>query len=263
MLRLIFLTLFVLVIGACKTASEGTNREIEEAFIKKLMIPNYDTIEVWIHSKRNRNQYNKWLERLLEYDTSLTLSELHKLYYGWIYYRKYNPYNQEVKRIFSEARIKIASSQTGEVELIETMEQVQKALQLDPFCLPCHYLNFMGFHIMGKEEQAKRVQRMIDKIALVIRFSGMGTEDQPLRVVSPQHADGFLFISGLKAKKKKIEVVQDSIYLYIVYFEKQKDSNIKKVVFDITPAVQWQHRQQNKQSDNNNTNQGKRVSKGR
>ncbi len=232
-----------LAIGACKTASEGTGDNYKDAIYRRLMVPNYDSIKTWFENKQNRSVYNKLLERLRNYDTSLSISELHKLYFGWIFHPKYNPYNQEVLKIYASARYKIAGSQTGEVQLIETMEEIKQALKLDPFCLPCHYLMFMGFHIMGKEGQSRRVQKIIDKIAFVIRFSGMGTKEDPIRVISPHHADGFLFISGLKAKRKNIETVNDSIYLYIIDLEKQKSSKIKRLVFDITPAIHWQQKQ--------------------
>ncbi len=238
-----------LAMGSCKTVPEGAADE-QDFITKRLKVPDYDSLKAWLEVRVNRTTYNKWLQRLHKYDTTLTLSELHILYYAWIYHPKYNPYNQEVMRIFSLARMKIAGSQTGEVELIETMEELDKALKMDPFCLPCRYLHFMGFHIMGREEQARKVQKLIDKMAFVIRLSGMGTEESPIHVISPHHADGFLFISGLKSKKKRIELYNDSIYLYVVDLEKQKDSKVKKLVFDITPAVQWQQRQKKKQEDN-------------
>ncbi len=259
MLRVVLIFL-ALAIGACKTVSKGTGDAQEDFFIKRLMIPDYDSLSAWFNNKQNRVVYNRWLERLKKYDTSLSISQLHKLYYAWIFHKKYNPYNQEVMQIFSQARIKIAGAQTGEVELIETMEKVEEALRMDPFCLPCHYLNFMGFHIMGREDQARKVQKVIDKIAFVIRLSGLGTKENPLKVISPYHADGFLFISGLRAKKKEVEVVNDSIYLYIVDLEKQKDSKVKRLVFDITPAVQWQQKQRKQKSSDN---QKSGVSRGR
>ncbi len=243
MLRIILITI-ALAIGACKTASEGTGDNYEDALVRRLMIPNYDSIKVWLEKKQNRIVYNRLIERLHKYDTSLTTSELHKLYYGWIFHPKYSPYNKDVLNIYASARYKIAGSQTGEVRLIETLEEVKQALKLDPFCLPCHYLMFMGFHIMGKEDQSSKVKEIIDKISFVIRFSGMGTKENPIRVISPHHADGFLFISGLKAKRKTIETVQDSIYLYVIDLEKQKGSKVKRLVFDITPAIKWQQKQQ-------------------
>ncbi len=222
-LKILFsIAIFVSTINIAFCQSEGE-------FYK---VPNYDTLNVNIHSKSSANFYPDIFKRYVEGDTTLTLDNYHHLYYGYSMQIKYSP----LKVNPMEDSLMLVMQKNVDRDLIspDLFEDVKritfKSLDVNPFDL--QVLNMLAYiyYISGDSIMAKSYSDKVTKIKSVILASGDGlSKHNPFHVISRAEEDAMIGALALKVTKRSYITI-DVEYLHL----EERFEGKKGVYFDIS-----------------------------
>lgn len=133
-------------------------------------------------SGKNAVAYNRLMQRFVDNDTTLTLADYHKLYYGSAFKAGYNPMNEtplrdSLYRVFVKA-------QSGEVDFGKVKSLAQRILDQIPFDIrtldPASY----ACRMLNDNATAAKIEFKMGRLIETIYNSGDGlTEETPFIVV--------------------------------------------------------------------------------
>lgn len=185
----------------------------EEPFFK---IPNYDSLNVNIHSKSSPNYYPTIFERYMQGDTTLTLDNYHHLYYGYTFNVNYNPLI--VNPLEDSLMMVMARNRDSKYispEIFKDMERVAlKSLYYNPFDI--NVLNILTFinQMSGNEQEAIKYGDKVRKIKEVILSSGNGTsKNSPFHVISRREEESMLGSLGVESVKRSYVTIDIEYFL--------------------------------------------------
>ena len=88
--RIFLLVLLLPLFGWAQQETDVDTGYVEDGV--GLLVPDYDYLKTVINDKSSPFYYPKLLKRFAAADTSLSIEELHCLYYGYVLQPDYNPY---------------------------------------------------------------------------------------------------------------------------------------------------------------------------
>lgn len=195
-------------------------------------VPNYDSLNVIIHTKGGENYYPDLFKRYLDGDTTLTVDNYHYLYYGYALQPGYQPLTPNSMRdslmIVLERN---TSSEDIVPELFGDLKRITyKSLSINPFDL--QVLNMLAYihQMAGDDVLASQYSDRMHKVKEVILRSGDGlTKNNPIHVISREEQDAIL--GSLKLGVKKRSYISIDVE-YIALNQKYRGKN--GLFFDIS-----------------------------
>lgn len=196
-------------------------------FAQDVWTPDDEKIEQEITSPGSPYFHPNLMIRYDAGDSTLTLDEYRRLYYGYIFQESYKPLDP----IGAELRILEVMEQHSDMRFDEPalrtlLGLTQEVMRADPFSL--HNINLMTFvyQQLGEIENAEASAGRFSKILETILTSGTGLkEESPWHVIRPEHVSDVLGVLGLVAKKRTY------VSIKVEYLELVKEYNGKKGVF--------------------------------
>ena len=148
--------------------------------------PDYVKIKNEITDSGAVSYYPRLMERLKQYDTTLTVADYRLLYYGFLF----QPGSSDL-RIPEQERELMPYYQSAQIlpeQYDEIIELISQILETDPFYI--RGLNFLGYvlHLKGEEDLAVRTSIRFGRTVNAILSTGDGLSPQTaFHVISPAH----------------------------------------------------------------------------
>ncbi len=150
------------------------------------MAPDYDGIKQVIADPDSEFYYPRLMERMKQYDTTLTVADYRALYYGYRYQPGFSQFSmpeqdRELLKYYN-------NSYLPKRKYDEIIKLIEQALEKDPFYI--RGLNFLGYvlHMKGEEPQALKTADRFNKVVQAILSSGDGkTPETSFHVIHAGH----------------------------------------------------------------------------
>ena len=178
---------------------------LEEA--PAFLSPNFDILKTLVNDPHSEFYYPKLLKRFIAADTSLTIEELHCIYYGSALQDNYSPYGPDGKDYADKALEILNLDNPSKRQLKKALKYLNKAIDNDPMNIKLYgYRHFLEVQLHG-QESAKAAADAFRFVALisVIHYSGDG-KDYPTAfyVISPSHEYVFLGYNRLSSQGQSL-----------------------------------------------------------
>lgn len=226
----------------------------------EFLVPNYEWLKQTIDNPSSRFYYPSLLKRFADADTTLTIEDVHCLYYGYVLQKDYDPYirldeEDQARNILNQDKV--------------TKKDAQKALKLLDRAVekaPMHLRLYMYRHYANKLVYGEDSKQMADDafryVALIsaIAASGDGTDYETafhVAVVahsynfmnyfdfhstgqSLQHHDGQQFdVFPLEENEYEMDELYVNVTPCLAYLSKMFKSSEKDEVVDFGPIDQF------------------------
>ncbi|MFI3322959.1 MAG: DUF4919 domain-containing protein [Rikenellaceae bacterium] len=183
----------------------------------KYLIPDYDKINIEIHTNSSDNFYPKIFERYMKGDTTLTLENYHHLYYGYSFNEGYSPI--EVNPMKDSLMFVMERNQDKNLispEIFDDMEKVAiKSLAYNPFDISV--LNMLTFinEMKGDVEKAMEYSHKVKMIKETIFASGSGfSRHNPYHVISRDEEEAIMASLGVEYVKRMYVSVNEEYFMF-------------------------------------------------
>lgn len=207
--RLFLLLAFVLPF--CFTANCQSDSTVADADTlgetPMFLTPDFDYLKKVVNDPNSAFYHPKLLKRFIAADTTLSIEELHCLYYGSALQDNYSPYGNDNSDDVSKALEIMDLDDPSKKQLKKALMYLDKAIEKDPMNLNLYnYRHFVDVKLYGQESaQADADAFHFIALVSVIYYSGDG-KDYPTAfyVVSPSHEYAFLGYNGLRSKGQSL-----------------------------------------------------------
>lgn len=164
------------------------------------VIPNFEEIEKDVNNPSSHYYYPKLFTRFCDGDTTLTPTELERLYYGYTFQEDYDPY-RDVKYNREKATDLYTKEEHTSDELNRIIRNAMRILADYPFELRQMKLLSYAYTQRGEEETAMLWEYKLRQILSVIISSGDGlTPESAWYVVSSIHPYDVIYCFGMTPK---------------------------------------------------------------
>lgn len=165
------------------------------------LTPDFNFLKKVVNDPNSDFHYPKLLNRFIAVDTTLSIEELHCLYYGSALQDNYSPYGNDNSDDVSKALDILKLDNPSEKQLKKALKYLNKAIENNPMDIDLYnYRHFVEVQLHGRESaQADADEFHFIALVSVIFYSGDG-KDYPTAfyVVSPSHEYAFLGYNGLR-----------------------------------------------------------------
>lgn len=231
---LIFLSFVVLSSTAfCQSDSVAYDSDtLEEAPV--FLSPDFDYLKKVVDDPSSAFYYPALLKRFIAADTTLTIEELHCLYYGSALQEGYSPYGSDNREDVDKALDILNKEEPSKKELKKALKYLDKAIKESPIDIDLYnYRHYADVLLYGKESaQAGADAFRFIALVSVIAYSGDG-KDYPTAfyVVSPSHEYTFIGFNGLQSQGQSLEYVSGKKYDVLTIAD--NEYGIEKLCFNI------------------------------
>ena len=167
------------------------------------MIPDYGSIKKEIADTNSKYFYPKLLERYNSLDTTFTLNEFRRFYYGFVFQTNYqpywtSPYQKELEKYYKTSRI-------DPKDYDAIIDLAAKSVKSFPFDIDNLYALSYLFHLKSDEATAKKYKTLAHLIFQTILSSGDGrTEESAFHVISVTHEYRVLQAFGYTSEQQSL-----------------------------------------------------------
>lgn len=165
--------------------------------------PDFDYLKKVVDDPGSVFYYPTLLKRFIAADTTMSIEELHCLYYGSALQEGYNPYGSGEKENVDKVLEILNKENPSKKELKKALKYLNKAIDKSPLDLDLYnYRHYVDVLLYGQESaQADADAFHFVALISVILYSGDG-KDYPTAfyVISPSHEYAFLGYNGLSFK---------------------------------------------------------------
>jgi hypothetical protein len=188
---------------------------------QKISKIDFDEIQQKIADSQSPFFYPSLIERFCNYDTTLTLQELNCIYYGNVYYDKYNPYGttENEKQFMDLFRAKKYS---------EATVYGQKEIEDNPVNTSTLYKMIICYHELGDRANAYKYAFMYYSLLNVIYQSGNGKSRKTAYVVIKVN-DEYAILGDLELRRLNQRLSGDTDILTIDKTGQQRIKGQKKI----------------------------------
>lgn len=156
-------------------------------------VPNFNKIEKNIRKKPE--SYPILMERLQENDTTLSLSNYHFLYYGYIFRPEYS--NSQNKTLLDSLQQLMQNEKQDEIEFAQVIQTGNRLLQANPFALGFLDKIMYAHRMLGNNAMAEKLEFRFGRIIETIFNSGDGlSKETAFYVISLSNATDMLRALG-------------------------------------------------------------------
>lgn len=232
--RIFLLVLLLPLFGWAQQETDVDTGYVEDGV--GLLVPDYDYLKTVINDKSSPFYYPKLLKRFAAADTSLSIEELHCLYYGYVLQPDYNPYlhPEEV----DEALKFLNKDEVSKKEAKKAIKLLNKAIAETPVHLPLyayrHYANSVLYGIESKQaaEDAFRYLALMG----VVRSSGLGNGyDNAFHVAITNHSYLLMQYYGFNVVEQALS--HHDGRSYDIFTLEENDYGIESLYFDVTTCL--------------------------
>jgi len=228
-----FLILIVFFLSASMAyCQEDTIEELtveQESFI----IPNFDYLARVTADPSSRFYYPRLLERFKAVDTSMSLEELHCLYYGFTLQKNYIPYSADSE--FDKAREIINSDNPSKRQLKRAIGYLDDAIANNPVEPSLYNYRFVANSMLyGEDNAEKLIPDYFHFMSLieVIRSSGDGDSfPSAFYVISPSHEYDFIRYYGFRFTGQ--ELARDGKSSFDIISVAENEYGVESIYFNI------------------------------
>lgn len=231
---LIFLSFVVLSSTAfCQADSVAYDSDtLEETPV--FLSPDFDYLKKVVDDPGSAFYYPALLKRFIAADTTLTIEELHCLYYGSALQKGYSPYGSDNREDVDKALDILNKEEPSKKELKKALKYLDKAIKESPIDIGLYnYRHYVDVLLYGKEsDQAGADAFRFIALVSVIHYSGDG-KDYPTAfyVVSPSHEYALLGFNGLRSQGQSLDYYNGKKYDVLSIAD--NEYGIEKLYFNI------------------------------
>ena len=185
--------------------------------------PDFFKIQTEVKNPNGKFYLPKLLERYNKKDVTLSLAELHHLYYGYRMVNKYNPVTK------NEKDAKLQAIKAKRKNYNEAIELCDKMLEADIFDLDFLKLkNIYEFELKKDNKISDECFKFYYNTYMAIKSSGMGLKQHsPIYVINENHINFILYLMGLEATGisntngniKYVEIKENYLSQKGIYFD--------------------------------------------
>ena len=165
--------------------------------------PDFDYLKKVVDDPGSVFYYPTLLKRFIAADTTMSIEELHCLYYGSVLQEGYNPYGSGEKEDVDKVLEILNKENPSKKELKKALKYLNKAIDKSPLDLDLYnYRHYVDVLLYG-QESAQADADAFHFVALIsaILYSGDGKDySTAFYVISPSHEYAFLGYNGLSFK---------------------------------------------------------------
>lgn len=199
-----FMAFFSVAFGQTDSVSYDADG-VEESPL--FLSPDFDYLKKVVDDPSSAFYYPKLLKRFVAADTTMSIEELHCLYYGSALQEGYNPYENSKRDDLDKALEILNKEEPSKKELKKALKYLNKAIEQSPINIDLYnYRHYVNVLLFGQESaQADADAFHFVALVSVIFYSGDG-KDYPTAfyVISPSHEYAFLGYNGFRAKGQSL-----------------------------------------------------------
>lgn len=204
----------------------------------EFLVPSYEHLGKIISDPSSRFYYPTLLKRFEEADTTLTIEDIHCLYYGYVLQKDYDPYihldeEDQARDILNPERITIKEAQKALKLLDRAVKKAPMHLRLYMYR---HYANAKVYGIDSKQaaDDAFRYVALISAIAA----SGDGSDfATAFHVAIVSHSYNFMSYFGLKSTGQSLQY--DEGQQFDVFSLEENEHGLENLYVNVTPCMNY------------------------
>jgi len=188
--------------------------------------PDYELIKSEINDNSSKFYYPQLLDRLTNFDSTLTNEEYRYLYYGYVFHDNYDPHwtSPDEENLLKYYR----STDLKEEDYDQIIKLATHSIDLFPFDLRA--MNYLGFiyHLKGDEKSASKMAFRFQSTIGAILSTGNGeTCEAGFHVISIGHE--YVILNMFQFQMKSQSLTGDCDYLAL-----EKDQrNVEGIYFNV------------------------------
>lgn len=235
----LFLTLLFTVVSVFGLqAQQDSVANDDTAAYSEFLVPNYDLLGQIINDPTSHYYYPTLLKRFADADTSLTIEEIHCLYYGYVLQKDYDPYirlDEEDKAhdILNQDKVTKKDAQKALKLLDKAVEKAPMHLRLYMYR---HYANSIVYGEDSKQvyDDAFRYVALISAIAA----SGDGSDfETAFHVAVVAHSYNFMNYFGFSHKSQSLQ--SNAGQQFDVFPLEENEYGLEELYVNVTPCLAY------------------------
>ncbi len=206
--------------------------------VQQFFVPDYDQIGKVINDKKSPYYYPKLVKKLAKADTSMTLDDVHYLYYGYVLQDDYNPYihlDEEDK-----ARDILNKEDVSEKDARKAIKLLDKAIEKVPTHVRLYFYRYVANTIVYGENSKQANADVFRYIALIsaIAASGNGMDfENAYHVAIVAHSYNLMSYFGLHSVQQSLQSSGDQ--MFDVFKLEANDDGIESLYVNVTPCLNY------------------------
>ncbi len=208
----------------------------------QFLVPNYEWIGKAINDKSSEYYYPTLLKRFAEADTSLTIEDIHCLYYGYVLQKDYNPYIRLEEE--DQARDILNQDKVTKKDAEKALKLLDKAVEKAPMHLRLymyrHYANSLVYGEESKQvhDDAFRYVALISAIAA----SGDGSDfETAFHVAVVAHSYNFMNYFGFEPTSQSLQSNEGQ--QFDVFPLEENEYDLEELYVNVTPCLAYLSKQ--------------------
>lgn len=235
----LFLTLLFTVVSIFGLqAQQDSVANDDTAAYSEFLVPNYDLLGQIINDPTSHYYYPTLLKRFADADTSLTIEEIHCLYYGYVLQKDYDPYIRLDEE--DKARDILNQDKVTKKDALKALKLLDKAVEKAPMHLRLymyrHYANSLVYGEDSKQvyDDAFRYVALISAIAA----SGDGSDfETAFHVAVVAHSYNFMNYFGFKPTSQALQ--HNEGRQFDVFPLEENEYELEELYVNVTPCLAY------------------------
>lgn len=233
-LRVFLLLLLLPLFGWAQLENDADTSYVESE--AGLLVPDYNYLKTVINDNASPFYYPKLLKRFAAADTSLTIEELHCLYYGYALQPNYNAYLHPDE--MEKALELLNKDDVSKREAKKALKLLNKAIDESPTHVPLyayrHYANVLLYGQTSKQAADDAFRYMA--LLTVMSASGTGSDyDNAFHVVVVNHSYLLMGYYGFNPLQQSLSA--NDGHSYDIFTLDENEYGIETMYFDVTTCL--------------------------
>ena len=236
--RLLF-ALFLLIAPFCAQSQQEDDAIADSiSQYSEFLVPNYEWLGRTINDPSSPFYYPSLLKRFAEADTSLTIEEIHSLYYGYVLQKDYSPYLHLEEE--DQAREILNQDKVTKKDAEKAIKLLDKAVEKAPMHLRLYmYLHYARTLVYGEDskpvnDDAFRYVALISAIAA----SGDGSDyESAFHVAIVAHSYNFMNYYGFKPTGQSLQ--SNKGQQFDVFPLEENEFDYDELYVNVTPCLAY------------------------
>ncbi|MBP5516860.1 MAG: DUF4919 domain-containing protein [Bacteroidales bacterium] len=222
----------------CKAQQDNGNN-FDTMEVVEYLVPDYDKIGKAIKDKNSEFYYPNLVKMLANADTSITLEQLHYLYYGYVLQDNYDPYLRSDEE--KQALDILNKDDVSEKEARKVIKLMDKAVKEYPTHLKLYFYRYVAECIAYGENSKQASDDVFRYVALInaITASGDGSDFKTaLHVAIVNHSYSVMSYYGIHNTSQSLQS-DDSGQMYDVFPLEENEFDLEKLYVNVTPCLNY------------------------
>ncbi|MBO4307719.1 MAG: DUF4919 domain-containing protein [Bacteroidales bacterium] len=221
---------------------DGSAGNYDTTEIQRFFVPDYDQIGKVIRDKKSPYYYPKLVKKLANADTTMTIEDLHYLYYGYVLQDDYDPYinldeENRAHSILNKDYVSVKNAQ-------KALKLLNKAIKKSPTHVRLYFYRYVANTIVYGENSKQAQDDLFRYIALIsaIAASGDGMDfETAFHVAIVSHSYSLMSCYGLRSLQQSLQSSDDQ--MFDVFKLDVNDEGIESLYVNVTPCLNYLSKQ--------------------